>query len=269
MKPVAVKHYTTLEVSIIKTYKTAEVAKIVGLHANTIRRYEEWGLIPTPERAENGYRLFTEYHIEVIKIARVAFQIEVLQSGLRRQMVEVIKALATYSFKEAQIFVDDYIAMADQEIKQATEAIDIVESSLAGKNEALHVELTRSEAADFLCITTDALRNWELNGLLSVRRMRNGYRVYTEDDLQRLKIIRTLRSAKYSLESILRLLNALDNRQAANIKAILDTPNSSEDIISVCDKLLTSLEQAKANARKIKKEIATLAQNYADSSSAK
>lgn len=235
------------------------------MHPNTIRRYEEWGLIPVPERAENGYRLFTEYHINVIKIARVAFQIEVLQAGLRRQMVEVIKALAAHSFKEAQVLVDDYISMADQEIKQATEAINIVENSLVGKKEALHVELTRSEAADFLGITTDALRNWELNGLLSVRRMKNRYRVYTEDDLQRLKIIRTLRSAKYSLESILRLLNALDNKQTSNIKAVLDTPDSSEDIISVCDKLLTSLEQAKANARKIKEEIIALELNYAGS----
>ena len=30
----------------MKTYSTSEVAKIVGFHPNTIRRYEEWALIP-------------------------------------------------------------------------------------------------------------------------------------------------------------------------------------------------------------------------------
>ena len=90
------------EESKMKTYKTSEVAKIVGLHPNTIRRYEEWELIPIPPRAENGYRVFTDYHIETIKIAQIAFQIEVLQSGLRMTMVEMVKAVARYDFEKAQ-----------------------------------------------------------------------------------------------------------------------------------------------------------------------
>lgn len=250
--------------STIKTYKTAEVAKLVGLHPNTIRRYEEWGLIPIPERAANGYRLFTDYHIDTIKIARVAFQIEILQSGLRRKMVDVIKALASYDFKEAQALIDTYIRLTDEEIARATEAIHIVEHILAGKYEEQTLELKRREAADYLMITTDTLRNWELNGLLSVKRMKNRYRTYTAADIQRLKIIRTLRSANYSLEAILRLLQTLDNRQHSDIQVVLDTPDPAEDIISVCDKLLTSLEQAKTNARKIKKDIASLEEKYAN-----
>nr|WP_283811153.1 MerR family transcriptional regulator [Enterococcus larvae] len=251
-------------VTHIKTYKTAEVAKIVSLHPNTIRRYEEWGLIPVPERGENGYRRFTDYHIDLIKTARVAFQIEVLQSGLRRKMIDTIKALATYSFEDAQSMVDEYLMLADKEVTQATEAIAIVERILAGEKEEQQVQLTRKEAAEYLGITSDTLRNWELNGLLSVKRMKNRYRIYTEDDLKRLKIIRTLRSAKYSLESILRLLNALDNRYASDIEIVLDTPDTSTDIISVCDSLLSSLKQAKKNARKIKKDIAILEEKYTD-----
>ena len=57
---------------------------------------------------------------------------------------------------------------------------------------------TRKEAAGILGVTIDTLRNWELNGLFSVRRMANGYRVYTEEDMQRLTIIRSLRCANYS-----------------------------------------------------------------------
>jgi DNA-binding transcriptional MerR regulator len=43
------------------------------------------------------------------------------------------------------------------------------------------------------------LRNWELNGLMAIKRRENGYRIYTEEDLMRLKIIRSLRCANYSL----------------------------------------------------------------------
>ena len=30
----------------MNTYMTSEVAKIIGIHPNTVRMYEEWGLIP-------------------------------------------------------------------------------------------------------------------------------------------------------------------------------------------------------------------------------
>ena len=52
---------------------------------------------------------------------------------------------------------------------------------------------TRKQTAQYLNVTIDTLRNWEMNSLLTVKRKENGYRVYTEDDIQRLKIIRTLK----------------------------------------------------------------------------
>lgn len=30
----------------ITTYSTSQIAKIIGLHPNTVRMYEEWGLMP-------------------------------------------------------------------------------------------------------------------------------------------------------------------------------------------------------------------------------
>jgi Cu(I)-responsive transcriptional regulator len=46
-----------------------EVAEAAGLPAKTIRYYEDIGLI-TPLRADNGYRLFTETHLN--KLAFIA-----------------------------------------------------------------------------------------------------------------------------------------------------------------------------------------------------
>ena len=69
-------------------YKTSEVASIIGVHPNTVRLYEEWGLISKPERLENGYRIFTDLHIRQMQLARIAFQIELLQNGLRKKIVE-------------------------------------------------------------------------------------------------------------------------------------------------------------------------------------
>lgn len=164
-------------------YKTAEVASVVGLHPNTVRFYEEWELIPKPKRQPNGYRVFTDFHIEQFRLARLAFQVEVLQSGLRKKM--------------------------------------------------------------------DTLRNWEMNGLLTVKRKENGYRVYTDDDIRRLKIIRSHRCANYSLEAILQMLCQLSKNPNVDILEALNTPKENADIIAVCDQLITSIFDAESNAQKM------------------
>lgn len=69
--------------------------------------------------------------------------------------------------------------------------------------------------------------------------------------MNRLKIIRSLRCANYSLSAILRMLNKLDGRihkSESDILNILNTPEAEEDIISVCDRLTVSLEKAIKNA---------------------
>ena len=38
----------------MNTYTTTEVAKIIGIHPNTVRMYEEWGLIEKAKRKENA-----------------------------------------------------------------------------------------------------------------------------------------------------------------------------------------------------------------------
>ncbi|MGG3840521.1 MerR family DNA-binding transcriptional regulator [Paenibacillus thiaminolyticus] len=79
------------------TYKTAEIAHCNGIHPNTVRLYEELALIPKPERTPNGYRIFTDFHMEQIKLVRTALQVEVLQNGLRKMAIEIIKTSARYT----------------------------------------------------------------------------------------------------------------------------------------------------------------------------
>lgn len=232
-------------------YKTSEVARLIGIHVNTVRLYEKWQLIPKPERLENGYRVFTDLHIEQFKLARAALQIEVLQNGLRKQAVQIIKVSAAGNYEEAAKLTKRYMERLEVEKENAEEAIKIANQMLSGidKNQ-LQTEryLTRKEVADLLHVTMDTLRNWELNGLFTIKRSSNGYRIYGQEDLQRLKIIRSLRCANYSLSAILRMLLALSADPAVNIREAIDTPNENDDIITACDKLLTSLSEAKENA---------------------
>ena len=235
----------------MNTYTTMEVAKIIGIHPNTVRMYEEWGLIPLAERKSNGYRIFTDFHIEQLRLARIAFQIEVLQNGLRKKVVETIKLSAKRDFDKALMFAEEYRSQIQREQRNAEESIGIAKQILSGKSVGDTLFLKRKEVSDYLDISMDTLRNWERNGLLQVKRRQNGYRAYTNDDIERIKMIRTLRLANYSLEAILRMLYALEHNPKVDMKQVLNTPQADADIVSVCDRLIVSLKDAEENAEKM------------------
>lgn len=235
----------------MNTYKTAEIAAAIGIHPNTVRLYEELELIPKPERRPNGYRVFTDFHIEQFRLARLAFQVEVLQNGLRKKMVQMVKCSAAGDFNTALALTQEYIAQIRKERDNAEEAIEIVKQILSGITQEDRRFYKRKEVSEYLCISMDTLRNWEMNGLLTVKRKQNGYRVYTEKDIRRLKVIRSLRCANYSLEAILGLLSQLSQNPNVDIKEALNTPKADETIIAVCDRLITSLSAAENNAKQI------------------
>mgnify|MGYP005806423701 FL=1 len=246
----------------METYRTTEIATAIGIHPNTVRLYEKLGLIPKPERQTNGYRIFTTFHIQQFILARTAFQIEVLQSGLRKKIVSVVKLSASKNFEQAIALTQEYLDGLSVERHNAEEAIQIVQDILSGETDVHRFSMKRKEVSEYLDISMDTLRNWEMNGLLTVKRKENGYRVYTDEDIKRLKIIRSLRCAKYSLEAILRMLRQLSKNPDIDIKAALNTPRQSEDIISVCDQLIISLTAAERNAEKIMGMLQEMKENY-------
>lgn len=232
----------------MNTYKTSQVAAVIGIHPNTVRLYEEWGIIPRPERKENGYRVFTDFHIDQIRLARTAFQIEILQSGLRKKIFQMVKLSAAGKFDDALSLTQAYLSGLLQERDNAEDAIRIVKQIISGENQENRAFMKRKEVSEYLGVSMDTLRNWETNGLLAVKRKENGYRIYTDDDIKRLKIIRALRCANYSLEAILRMIQQLSKNPNVDIKTVLNTPRPSDDIISACDQLIRSLSAAEKNA---------------------
>lgn len=239
-----------------KTYKTAQVAKIIGVHPNTIRLYEKLKFISKPRRLSNGYRIFTDLHIAQLKLARTALSVEVLQNGLRKRIIDIIKLSAQRDFQKGIVFTRDYLNQVRIEQKNAKEAIKITKKLLSGiKENGNDIAYTRKQTADHLKVTIDTLRNWEMNGLLTVKRKQNGYRIYTKNDIQLLKIIRSLRCANYSLAAILRMIRALSSNANIDVQEVLNTPKDDEDIVSACDKLLTSLSNAELNASSVLEQL--------------
>ncbi|MBD3922718.1 MerR family transcriptional regulator [Paenibacillus sp. PR3] len=238
-------------------YRTKEIAALAGVHPNTVRIYEEWRYISSVPRGENGYRLYSDLHLFQLSIARIAFRCEIVQGRIRAKARAIIEASGKEEFNQALELAQDYLSHLEIQYARALEAIELSELWMSEEhsifNETYTQTYTRSEVAQILDLTPEAIRNWERNGLLTVPRLPNGSRSYTENEIRQLKIIRTLRAAHYSISAILRLMNkaATMRGTTAIIKKVLETPEDHEDIGSVTDRLTYSLEQAIESAKEI------------------
>lgn len=242
---------------------TSQIAKIIGVHPNTIRFYEDLKLLPKISRATNGYRVFNERHIEQLRFLRIAFRAEIISSRLRQEAYEIVKILAADSICDAYQSTQLYLSHIQEERKRAEEALlialELIEnSSKADVSENFH---GRIEASKILGITTDVLRDWERNGLIQVPRASNKYRKYSITEINRLKIIRTLRNAHYSMMSILRMLNHLDKGNK-NIRETINTPNDDEDIVCAADRYITALHMAENDANEMLEILGTMINNH-------
>jgi len=67
-------------------YAIGIVSRIIGVHQQTIRNYERWGLV-VPTRSEGGRRYYSQIEVEMIQ--KIREWIEVL--GLNRAGVELMR----------------------------------------------------------------------------------------------------------------------------------------------------------------------------------
>ncbi|WRS27964.1 MerR family transcriptional regulator [Oscillospiraceae bacterium MB08-C2-2] len=231
------------------SYSTSAIAKIAAVHPNTVRYYEAIGYLPAVHRKANGYRVFTDVHIEQLKLIKIAHRSEILQNNLREKTTEIIRLCAQNEYEQALANAREYQTLICVEEEKAMEAVRLVNELLNSQSTGTAPQgFTRRKAAESLGVTMDALRNWELNGLIEIPRKVNGYRFYTEKEMRELKITRVLRNANYSLMAILRMLHQLRGSPNTDLRKALDTPSPQEDIVYVTDRLLTSLMQAKRDA---------------------
>lgn len=230
-------------------YKTKEIAALVSVHPNTVRIYEKWGFISPVPRQTNGYRIYSDIHLFQLMVARTLFQCEIVQGDIRKRARAIVYACGKEHFAQAEELTIDYLTNLEREYVHALSATKVVEKWLREVPAVSTRTYSRKEVAQILDTTSEAVRNWERNGLINVPRLDNGNRAYGEKELDQLRVIRSLRSAHYSINAILRLLNQVQ-QPSPDIVAILNTPTDEEDIVSVTDQLGKSLLDAIAGVKK-------------------
>ncbi len=236
----------------LKFLHTSDIAQSVGCHPNTVRMYVEWGYLPPVERSPSNYRLFTEKHRTHMQLAWLVFEGQFPGRVIRRSGRELVIHAATGDLGGALEMAYSHLALVQSERAQADAAADLLERWSQGQaTDATIGPLQIGVAARVLNVTTDMLRNWENNGLIDVPRASNGYRKYGAPEIGRLRVIRMLVRAGYSLMSILRMLLALDAGAVTDVRQVLDTIPADEDVYIAADRWLSTLEHEEQRANAI------------------
>lgn len=232
---------------------TMDIAKGAGVHPNTVRLYEQWGLIPTAQRSPAGYRQFTPYHLDQMRLARLALSGPFPGRVIRRSVTALVRRAASGDLGGALEQAYQHLATVQAELAHAETAAALLQRWAEGTaTDATQTSLYIGQAAALLQVTPDTLRNWERNGLIQVpRHPHNRYRVYSGLEIGRLRVIRMLRSAGYSTMAILRMTLHLKDGQRGDLRQVLDTPRPDEDIFSAADRWLSTLSEQQERSLQI------------------
>jgi DNA-binding transcriptional MerR regulator len=233
-------------------FSTIQVARAVGVHPNTVRLYEQWGFLRHIPRNISGYRLFTEADIDQMRFARTALHGGWPGHTMWRSALALVRQAATGDLKGAAQLAEAHLALAQEERVQAESVVTVLERwaqhrAADTQSPTCHI----GAAARILGVSPDSVRGWERDGMVSVPRDVRGYRLFSQTEMDRLRIIRLLLRAGYSSMAVLRMLLRLDHGDTTNLRRNLDTPRDDEDPLSAADQWLTFLTEQEQRAHSL------------------
>ena len=97
------------------TYFRNQVAKIANINIETLRYYEQNGLIPSPMRDKNGYRLYDDNTIEKLKIIKYAKSCGFTLEETRR--IFAIVECEAIDYKYIVEFIDEKIVDINKKVE--------------------------------------------------------------------------------------------------------------------------------------------------------
>lgn len=253
---------------------TGAVARILSVHPNTLRWYEAAGYLPSVPRAANGYRRFSRELVRLARIVRTSQPLLPLYGAIRRAALTFLATCKEECiarergsgsccgpYHASLQCLETLTGLLREEHRLALEALaaldrfrrgDSVEA-LEGDGEAVKFcgrPLRFIGAAAFRTgLSRDQIIGWERNGLVRYPRSNTGYRLFGPQEIDRLLIIRSCRTAGYSLTGIRRLVRAIDSEppsHSESLRTIADTPTAHESRLFPAfptDTLPVTLEQ--------------------------
>ncbi len=132
--------------------RIGELAKKLGLNAQTIRYYERIGLLPEPERTEAGYRLYRDEDLRRLKFVKNA-----RNAGLT--LGEIKEVLAFHERGEAPCsYVTGAIARRAEEVDRQITELTKFKKELDRLHEQARVRPAGEAKPDRYCHIIESVR---------------------------------------------------------------------------------------------------------------
>ncbi|SDJ88032.1 MerR family transcriptional regulator [Alkalibacterium thalassium] len=186
-----------------------DIARACDISTSTLKHYEEWGLVPEIPRTDSGYRNYTDSHLAYFKC------IVKMNIGYGMGLVkEIMPLIQQKKFLQALWKVNAAQASLHRERIQAEQVIHMLDTDDIGWIDQIRKRnevYTIGEVAEIAGVRTSALRHWEKERLIDPKRdPESGYRLYTQAEVKRVLIIRTVSRAAWSLDIVREVLAGTD-----------------------------------------------------------
>ncbi|MCO1336250.1 Cd(II)/Pb(II)-responsive transcriptional regulator [Microbulbifer sp. OS29] len=99
-------------------YKIGEVARKVGCKVETIRFYEKAGLLPEPSRSAGNFRLYSDSHLEQLRLIRHCRSLDMSLDTIRNLLK--LRLHAAENCREINDLVDAHICRVEAQMKLLT-----------------------------------------------------------------------------------------------------------------------------------------------------
>lgn len=204
--------------------RPVDIARKLGISTTTLRKYEEFGLVPPVTRSEAGYRAYTREHMAYFACVR-----EMLPAFTTSEIVKIFKPVMAKEIDTALWIANK--AQADLHGEKII-AGKIVKNLLL-KNESQHSErrenLTIHDISRETGVPATAIRYWDKVGLISAGRLtENNYRIFEADHVKQVLAICALKFSarvfrqRHSIKRIREDLRSFDYRDINRISMMVN-----------------------------------------------
>lgn len=191
-------------------WRPIDLARAVGVSAQTVRKYEQLGFLPPAERGPSGYRRYRACHMRALRAARSMAAgygwvpaLRIMQSIHQGDLSSAIAAVDACHAGLHQARHETMATLAALRLAARPQESAVAEQQ---RPDLLHV----GEVARRVGVRVSTLRLWERHGLLRPRRdPASGYRLYDAQEVRRAQVVALLRRGDYGFAAIRPVLAGL------------------------------------------------------------
>ena len=104
----------------MNTYTIGQVSKIANVSTKTIRFYEESGIIPSAQRADNGYRVYSQKAVDELTLIMRARDLGLPIREIKKLMKGCESESCNHTMSQVSASIDEYSNLLAEKIQQFT-----------------------------------------------------------------------------------------------------------------------------------------------------